>query len=156
MQDKPHAIAEARRALEGASHTMAAGFMAEIERIIGLLGTQRLLRLSLFRFELDGLPQAAAVKLVDRALKPHGLVGALPDGGIGFLYLGARGKRNVADLALVHHMTERLRIEIYRHAQFNGVSLISSAVVHRWADEVVDAYDLVDGLRQPSVATKAS
>lgn len=156
MEDKVHAVAEARRVLEGASQTMAAGFMAEIERIIGLLGTQRLLRLSLFSFELDGLPQAAAVKLVDRALKPHGLVGALPDGRVGFLYLGPRCTRNVADLALVHHMTERLRIEIYRHARFNDVSLMSSIVVHRWADEVVDAYDLVDGLRQPVLETKAS
>jgi hypothetical protein len=156
MEDKMHAIVEARRVLEGASQTMAAGFMTEVERIIGLLGTQRLLRLSLFCFELDGLPQAAAVKLVDRALKPHGLVGALPDGRVGFLYLGPRGKRNVADLALVHHITERLRIEIYRQTQINDVSLVSSTVVHRWADEVVDVYDLVDGLRQPILATKAS
>ncbi len=156
MEDKSQVIAEARRALEGASQTMAAGFMAEVERIIGLLGTQRLLRLSLFRFELYGLPQAAAVKLVDRALKPHGLVGALPDGHVGFLYLGPRGERKVADLALVHHITERLRIEIYRRAPLNDVSLISSTVVHRWADEVVDVYDLVDGLRGPTVEAKAS
>jgi hypothetical protein len=156
MEDKLRAVVEARSALEGASQTMAAGFMAEIERIIGLLGTQRLLRLSLFRFELHGLPQAAAVNLVDRALKPHGLVGALPDGGVGFLYLAPRGKRNVADLALVHHITERLRIEIYRNAPFTDVRLISNTVAHRWADEVVDAYDLVDGLRHPIVETKAS
>ena len=156
MENKLHAIAQARRALGGASQALAAGFMADIERIIGLLGTQRLLRLSLFRFELEGLSQAAAVTLADRALKPHGLVGALPDGSVGFLYLGPRGKRNVADLALVHHITERLRIEIYRHAPFKDVRLISSTVAHRWADEVVDAYDLVDGLRQPVVETKAS
>jgi hypothetical protein len=154
MDDERHAMVEARRAFGGAGQTVASGFMGEIGRIIDLLGTQRLLRLSLFCFEIEGLPQEAAVKLVDRALKSHGLVGLLPDGRVGFLYLGPRGKRNVADLALVHHITERVRIEIYRQTRINAVSLVSSTVVHRWADEVVDAYDLVDGLRQPM--TKAS
>jgi hypothetical protein len=129
----------------------------EIERIIGLLGKQRFLRLSLFRFQIDGLSPTAAMNLVTRALKPQGVVGVLPDGAIGFLYLGPRGKGMVADLALVHHIRERVRAEIHRQSPFNEMRLTSLLVAHRWADEVIDAYDLVDALHQQNTeSAKAS
>lgn len=131
--------------------------VSEIERIIGLLGKQRFLRLSLFRFEIDGMSAAAVQTMMARALKPQGLVGALPDGSIGFLYLGPRGKGMVADLALVHHIRERVRAEIHRQSPFNEMRLTSMQVAHRWADEVIDAFDLVDALHLQAVeAAKAS
>ena len=128
-----------------------ADFVSEMGRIIGLLGKQRFLRLSLLRFHIEGVSKTVAVTLVTRALKPQGIVGALPDGSIGFLYLGPRGKGMVADLALVHHIRERLRNEILRQSPFNEMRLAAVSVAHRWADEVIDAYDLVDALHQPSV-----
>lgn len=129
----------------------SAGFMSELERVSGLLGAQRLVRLSLFRFEVSGLSTAAAVQVVERALQSHGLVGALPDGSVGFLYLGPRGNRAVADLALVHHIRELLRVELRHQALFNPVQLTSMNVAHLWADEIVDPYDLVESLCQPTV-----
>lgn len=124
--------------------------MLELERVSGLLGAQRLLRLSLFRFEIDGASSVAAVQLVERALKPHGLVGALPDGSVGFLYLGPRGNRAVADLALVHHIRELLRGELRRQSAFYPVKLAAMNVMHLWADEIIDPYDLVEALCQPT------
>ena len=144
------------------SETFASGpfeteLVSEIERIIGLLGKQRFLRLSLFRFQIDGMSATAAKTLVSRALKPQGIVGVLPDGAIGFLYLGPRGKGMVADLALVHHIRERVRAEIHRQSPFNEMRLTSMVVAHRWADEVIDAYDLVDALHPQTVeSAKAS
>ncbi len=84
-----HAMTEAQRAPFGlAQRPKAIDLMAEIDHVIGLLGAQRSLRLSLFRFEITGVSSSAAVMLVERALKPHGMVGTLPDGNVGFLYLG--------------------------------------------------------------------
>lgn len=126
-------------------------FVSDIERIIGLLGKQRFLRLTLLRFQIEGLPQSAAVDLVTHALKPQGIVGTLPDGSVGFLYLGPRGKGMVADLALVHHIRQQLCREIRRQSPFNELRLASVSVAHCWADEVIDAQDLVDALHQPNV-----
>lgn len=131
--------------------------VSEIERIIGLLGKQRFLRLSLFQFQIEGISAAAVQTMMARALKPQGIVGALPDGSIGFLYLGPRGKGMVADLALVHHIGERVRAEIHRQSPFNEMRLASMHVAHRWADEVIDAFDLVDALYLQAVeSAKAS
>ncbi len=131
--------------------------VSEIERIIGLLGKQRFLRLSLFQFQIEGISAAAVQTMVARVLKPQGIVGALPDGSIGFLYLGPRGKGMVADLALVHHIGERVRAEIQRQSPFNEMRLVSMQVAHRWADEVIDAFDLVDALHLQAVeSAKAS
>ena len=144
------------------SETFAGGsfvpeLVSEIERIIGLLGKQRFLRLSLFRFQIDGMSAAAVQTMMARTLKPQGIVGALPDGSIGFLYLGPRGKGMVADLALVHHIRERVRAEIHRQSPFNEMQLTSMQVAHRWADEVIDAIDLVDTLHlQAMESAKAS
>jgi hypothetical protein len=155
--DHVYAIAEARRVPYGfAQRLRAVDLMAEIDHIIGLLGAQRSLRLSLFRFEITGVSSSAAVMLVDRALKPHGLVGTLPDGNVGFLYLGPRHDRAVADLALVHHIGERLRREIQRQAPFTDVRLVAKSVVHRWADEVTDAHDLIEALDSPALESRAA
>lgn len=137
--------------------SLVSDFMSEFGRVVDLLGAQRLIRLSLFRFELEGLSSVAAVQAVEHALKAHGLVGALPDGSVGFLYLGPRGHRAVADLALVHHIRELVQSELRYRSIFNPVRLRSMDVVHRWADEIVDPYDLVEALNQPSVESlKAS
>jgi hypothetical protein len=142
-----YAIAGAGRAPRSvAQGAKPVDLISEIEHVIGLVGAQRSLRLSLFRFEIAGISQAAAVMLVTRALKSQGLVGPLPDGNVGFLYLGPRLDRAVADLALVHHISERLRKEMQRQAPFTDVTLVSKSVVHRWADEVTDAYDLIEAL----------
>ena len=124
-------------------------FVAAVERIIGLFGKQRFMRLSLLCFQIEGLPQAAAVTLVTRALRSQGIVGALSNGSVGFLYLGPRGKGMVADLALVHHIRQQVRDEVHRRSSFNSLHLVSMSVAHCWADEVVDAQDLVDALHQP-------
>lgn len=126
-------------------------FVSEVERIISLLGKQRFMRLSLLSFQIEGLSRTAAVNLVDRALKQQGNVGLLPDGSVGYLYLGPRGKGMVADLALVHHIHQQLRQEIRRQPSFKEVRLAQLLVAHRWADEVIDAQDLVDGLYRPSL-----
>ena len=126
-------------------------FVSEVERIISLLGKQRFMRLSLLSFQIEGLSRSAAVNLVDRALKQQGNVGLLPDGNVGYLYLGPRGKGMVADLALVHHIHQQLRQEIRRQPSFKEVRLAQLLVAHRWADEVIDAQDLVDGLYRPSL-----
>lgn len=142
------------------SETFAGGtfvpeLVSEIERIIGLLGKQRFLRLSLFRFQIDGMSATAVQTMMVRALKPQGIVGALPDGSIGFLYLGPRGKGMVADLALVHHIRERVRAEIHRQSPFNEMRLTSMQVTHRWADEVIDAFDLLDTMNLQVAAQSA-
>ena len=155
--DHLHAMTGAQRAPFGlAQRPKAIDLIAEIDHIIGLLGAQRSLRLSLFRFEITGVSSSAAVMLVERALKPHGMVGTLPDGNVGFLYLGPRLDRAVADLALVHHIGERLRREIHRQAPFTDVRLVGKSVVHRWADEVTDAHDLVEALDSPALEARAA
>lgn len=126
-------------------------FLSAIERIIGLFGRQRFMRLSLLRFQIEGLTQSSAVNLVTRALKSQGIVGGLPDGSVGFLFLGPRGKGMVADLALVHHIRQQVSNEIRRQSPFNELRLASVSVAHCWADEVIDAQDLVDALHQPNV-----
>lgn len=128
-----------------------ADFVSEVERIISLLGKQRFMRLSLLSFEIEGLSPSAAVNLVERALKQQGDVGLLPDGSVGYLYMGPRGKGMVADLALVHHIHQQLRQEIRRQPSFKEVRLAKLSVAHRWADEVIDAQDLVDALHRPSL-----
>lgn len=128
-----------------------ADFVSEVERIISLLGKQRFMRLSLLSFQIEGLSPSAAVNLVERALKQQGDVGLLPDGSVGYLYMGPRGKGMVADLALVHHIHQQLRQEIRRQPSFKEVRLAKLAVAHRWADEVIDAQDLVDALHRPSL-----
>lgn len=133
-----------------------ADFTANIDRIIGLLGKQRLVRLSLFRFRINGLSSSDGLDLTTRALRSQGLVGLLPDQRIGFLYIGPRGKGMVADLALVHHIRSRLTREMQRFAPFDEPRLASVAVAHRWADEVGDAGDLMDALhQQTSAASRA-
>jgi len=155
--DHLHAMTGAQRAPFGlAQRPKAIDLIAEIDHIIGLLGAQRSLRLSLFRFEITGVSSSAAVMLVERALKPHGMGGTLPDGNVGFLYLGPRLDRAVADLALVHHIGERLRREIHRQAPFTDVRLVGKSVVHRWADEVTDAHDLVEALDSPALESRAA
>lgn len=134
-----------------ASAAPRADFVSEVERIISLLGKQRFMRLSLLSFQIEGLSPSAAVNLVERALKQQGDVGLLPDGSVGYLYMGPRGKGMVADLALVHHIHQQLRREIRRQPSFKEVRLANFSVAHRWADEVIDAQDLVDALYRPSL-----
>ena len=124
-------------------------FVSSVDRVIDLFGKQRFMRLTLFRIQLEDLPQSAAVPLVSRALKTQGIVGALDDGGVGFLFLGLRGKGMVADLALVHHVRQQLQDEIQRQSLFSPLRLASLSVAHCWADEVIDTQDLLDALQQP-------
>lgn len=142
-------IGERHRPVAWSSVAPMGGFVSAVDRIVGLLGKQRFMRLSLFGIQLEGLPQSAAVILVSRALKTQGIVGALSDGGVGFLFLGLRGKGMVADLALVHHIRQQLYNEIQRQSLFSPLRLASLSVAHCWADEVVDARDFLDALSQP-------
>lgn len=142
-------IGDRHRPVDWSSVAPKGDFVSAVDRIIGLLGKQRFMRLSLFRIQLEGLPQAAAVTLVSRALKTQGIVGALSDGGVGFLFLGLRGKGMVADLALVHHIRQQLHDDIRRQSLFSPLRLASMSVAHCWADEVIDTRDFLDALQQP-------
>lgn len=136
------------------SMTSSADFHWQIERIIGLLSGQHFLRLSLFRIELTGDAFGSSLAKADRALRSHGLVGELPDGSIGFLYLGPRAKGQGADLTLERHVAERLHQELSRGSADTHVRVLS--VAHRWADEVSGADDLLDAVALATIMRKAS
>lgn len=130
----------------GGQAELATGFLNELRRASFLLRAQRQLRVSLFRFHVTGLPLPTAMHIVEHSLKPQGFVGVLPDGAIGFLYLGPRGNRAVADLALVHHIRALVQGELRRQVCFSPVMLAGFNVLHVWADEIIDPSDLIDRL----------
>lgn len=118
------------------------GFLQEVERTVVLLSGQHFLRISLFRFQFVGASAAEIGVGVPQALMSLGMVGLLPDGSLGFLYVAPRPSAQ-DDLAVERAVAERLN-RMLAIAAPSDARLLSVTAAHRWADEIADADDLID------------
>jgi len=117
-------------------------FLPEVERTVALLSGQRFLRISLFRFQFVGVSAAEIGVGVPQALMSLGMVGLLPDGSMGLLYVAPRPSAQ-DDLAVERAVTEKLNRTLAVAAP-SDARLLSVIAAHRWADEITDADDLID------------
>ena len=117
-------------------------FLQEVERTVVLLSGQRFLRISLFRFRFVGVTAAEIGVGVPQALMSLGMVGLLPDGSLGFLYIAPRPSAQ-DDLAVERAIAERLNRTLAIAAP-SAARLLSVTAAHRWAYEIADADDLID------------
>jgi hypothetical protein len=119
-----------------------ARFLDQVERHIALLCGQRFLRISLFRLEFVGVAAAEIGPRARRALRSFGLVGILPDGNLGLLYVGPR-PAGQEDMDVERVVTDKLNHELARTAP-SDARLLSVTASHRWADEINGAGELID------------
>lgn len=117
-------------------------YLQQIERSIGLLAGQHSLRISLFRLEFVGIAARDIGQRARQSLAALGLIGALPDGSLGLLYMGARASGQ-EDLSVERAVAERVNAAL-AFAAPSGARLLSVTAAHRWADEIADAEDLID------------
>lgn len=136
-------------------------FLAQVERNIALLGGQRFLRISLFRFEFVGVAAAEIGARVRQALASFGMVGLLPDGSLGLFYVAPRPSAQ-EDLAVERSVTDKLNRVLALSAP-SDARILSATATHRWADEVGGVDDLIGEVlfassasRSPAVFRKAS
>jgi len=137
-------------------------FLQQVERNIALLSSQRFLRISLFRFQFVGVTALEIGARVRQALTSLGMVGLLPDGSLGLLYVAPRPSVR-EDLAVERAVADKIN-RILAVAAPSEARLLSVTAAHRWADEIADADDMIDEAlfvsatrpRRPSALRKAS
>jgi len=117
-------------------------FLRQIERSIALLGGQHFLRVSLFRLEFVGAAATGVGARARQALGPLGMVGDLPDGSLGLLFVGPR-PAGQDDLAVERMVADKLN-QALTLAPPSAARLLSVTAAHRWADEIDGADDLID------------
>jgi hypothetical protein len=117
-------------------------FLRQVERNVALLGGQRFLRISLFRFEFVGIAAGEIGIRVRLALASLGMVGLLPDGSLGLLYVAPRPSVQ-EDLAVERSVADKVNRTLAVAAP-SDARLLSVTAAHRWADEIGGADDLID------------
>lgn len=117
-------------------------FLRQVERNIALLGGQRFLRISLFRFEFVGVTAAEIGSRVRHALASLGMVGLLPDGSLGLFYVSPRPSAQ-EDLAVERSMADKINRILALNAP-SDARIQSVTAAHRWADEVGGVDELID------------
>lgn len=120
----------------------ADAFLRQIERSIALLSGQHFLRVSLFRLAFVGGGAAMIGARAQQALGALGLVGQLPDGALGLLFVGPRPAGR-DDLAVERMVADRLN-QVQTLATPSAARLLSITAAHRWADEIDGTDDLID------------
>lgn len=128
----------------GASKVSAAdaAFLQQIERNIALLNGQRFLRISLFRFQFVGGTAAQVGARARQALSTLGLVGLLPDGSLGLLYVAPRPSA-YEDLVVERAVIDKVN-RILATSAPSEARILSAVAAHRWTDEIADADALID------------
>lgn len=126
----------------GGSALDARAFLEQVERNIALLASQRFLRISLFRFQFVGVSATEIGGPVRQALASLGLVGLLPDGSLGLLFVAPRQSVK-EDLAVERSVTDKINCILTVIAP-SAARILSVKAAHRWADEIADADDLID------------
>ena len=113
--------------------------------------TLRLLRsihvpVTLFAVYLPAPGLGAADESVSAALLPFGVVGRLPDGRIGLLYLGPHTLGEAGDRALSTHLLDKIE----RRLRDNGWGSLCPGVkltaVHAWTDAIAHPSHLLQAL----------
>lgn len=117
-------------------------YLQQIERSIALLAGQHSLRISLFRLEFVGIAAHELGARARQSLAGLGLIGALPDGSLGLLYMGARPSGQ-EDLSVERVIAEKVNLTLAQAAP-SSARLLSVTAAHRWADEIADAEELID------------
>ncbi|MFN4283877.1 MAG: hypothetical protein ACK4NA_14665 [Alphaproteobacteria bacterium] len=115
-------------------------FLRQIERSIALLGGQHFLRISLFRLQFVGAADIGA--RARQALATLGMIGELPDGSLGLLFVGPRAAGQ-DDLAVERMVADKLNQALAQAAP-SAARLLSLTAAHRFADEIGGVDDLID------------
>lgn len=97
-----------------------------------------------------------------QALQSLGMVGLLPDGSLGLLYVAPRSSAR-EDLAVERAVADKIN-RILALTAPSDARLLSVTAAHRWADEIADADDMIDETlfvsatqpRSPAALRKAS
>lgn len=118
------------------------GFVREIDRLLHALGVAnvRLTLLAIATRELsrDFLEDAARL-----ALGSFALVGILPEGSVGVLYIGPRRDGEGADRDVVNDIARQIRAVLTAQSPTDGERPLYLRAVHRWTDEIESAHDLI-------------
>lgn len=117
-------------------------FLRQVERSIALLGGQHFLRVSLFRLAFVGVGAAEIGPRARQALAALGMIGDLPDGSLGLLFVGPRAAGQ-DDLAVERMVADKLNRALASSAP-SAARLLSLTAAHRFADEIGGADDLID------------
>lgn len=130
-------------------------FAREIDRLLRALGLSNI-RLTLLAIAArepsrDFLEDAACL-----ALGSSALVGILPEGSVGVLYVGPRRDGEGADRDVVNDIARQIRTALSTQFPAGGEPPLYLRAVHRWTDEVESAHDLIRMLPQiPARRTSA-
>lgn len=120
----------------------ASAFVREIDRLLHALGVAnvRLTLLAIATRELsrDFLEDAARL-----ALGSFALVGILPEGSVGVLYVGPRRAGEGADRDVVNDIGRQIREALTAQSPTGGERPLYLRAVHRWTDEIESAHDLI-------------
>ena len=117
-------------------------FGEQADQALRRLGLQHL-RISLFRLGADRRGRRSVASVLDRL---PGYAGRLPDGTIGFLYIGPRPQGPDADRRLTETIEHRLRTDLAARPPQRQPAVTIDLSLHRWSDEIVDATVLLDEL----------
>jgi len=121
--------------------------------VAALAHSLRLLRsihvpITLFAVQLPVPGAIEADECVSAALLPFGVVGRLPDGRIGLLYLGPHSPGEAGKQALAEH----LRAKILRHLRDRGWEALSRGVkltmAHAFTDAIAQPAELLQALAE--------
>jgi hypothetical protein len=124
-----------------------------------LAHTLRLLRcihvpITLFAVQLPARGPMEADECVCTALLPFGVVGRLPDGRIGLLYLGPHSRGEAGECALA----ERLLAKVVQHLRDQGWEALSREArlmtAHTWTDAIAGPAELLEALDDRHPARK--
>jgi len=117
-------------------------FAHEIDHLLRSLSLTNV-RLTLLAVAARGLSRGRLEGATRRALGSSVLVGILPEGSVGVLYVGPRPDGDSADREVVSDIARQIRAALTSRSATGGEEPLYLRVVHRWTDEIECAYDLI-------------
>jgi len=103
---------------------------------------------TLFAVHLPARGLAAADESVSATLLPFGVVGRLPDGRIGLLYLGPHTLGEAGDRALSTHLLDKIERRLRDHGWGSLCSGLEMTAVHAWTDAIAEPARFLQALDQ--------
>ncbi len=101
---------------------------------------------TLFAVRLPAPGLGVADESVSAALLPFGVVGRLPDGRIGLLYLGPHTLGEAGDRALSRHLLDKIERRLRDHSWDALCPGVKLTAVHTWTDAIAHPSHLLEAL----------
>ena len=120
-------------------------FARHVRSVLWHLGAVHL-RVSAFCLRMAGAEKGAAPVAASILEQLSGYAGLLPDGSIGFLYIGPRPQNSESDPLVAESMEARLKAALAQGISGSVRRVRVERSVHGWTDEISTAEDLAGTL----------